>query len=221
MQVSVQVTHGLERRMSVSIPAADVQNEVDRRIHDYAQRVRIDGFRPGKVPVKLVRKRYGLQLRQETLGDLVEEHYRGALQQEGLVPADYTGQPMLEIRQHAARTQHDLGILLRRLLNRLAIQVTGIIGGNLIALHGGALHRIPAGTLPAQCVEHLIDIGIGDITDDAFDLNLGEIGDLNVGIHLKHRIENKSPSSPFSPANLGSIFGCPAGTNPSCCNAPR
>ena len=93
MQVSVQVTHGLERRMSVSIPAADVQNEVDRRIHDYAQRVRIDGFRPGKVPVKLVRKRYGLQLRQETLGDLVEEHYRGALQQEGLVPA---GQPKIE-----------------------------------------------------------------------------------------------------------------------------
>ena len=93
MQVSVQVTQGLERRMSVSIPAADVQNAVDRRIHDYARQVRIDGFRPGKVPIKLVRKRYGPQLRQETLGDLIEEHYRGALQQEGLVPA---GQPKIE-----------------------------------------------------------------------------------------------------------------------------
>lgn len=93
MQVSVQVTQGLERRMSVSIPAADVQNAVDRRIHDYARQVRIDGFRPGKVPIKLVRKRYGPQLRQETLGDLIEEHYRGALQQEGLVPA---GQPRIE-----------------------------------------------------------------------------------------------------------------------------
>jgi len=87
MQISVQVTHGLERRMSVSIPAADVDSEVEQRIHDYAKQVRIDGFRPGKVPVKLVRKRYGAQLRQETLGELIDKHYREALRQEGLVPA--------------------------------------------------------------------------------------------------------------------------------------
>ena len=87
MQVSVQVTQGLERRMSVSIPTADVDNEVEQRIHDYAKQVRMDGFRPGKVPVKLVRKRYGAQLRQETLGELIDKHYRDALRQEGLTPA--------------------------------------------------------------------------------------------------------------------------------------
>lgn len=93
MQVSVETTEGLERRMTVQVPSARVDDEVEKRLRDLRGRVRLDGFRPGKVPMKVVQKRYGDQVRGEVLNEVVQQSYGEALEQEGLRPA---GSPSIE-----------------------------------------------------------------------------------------------------------------------------
>lgn len=96
MQVSVETTSGLERRLTITIPAQKIQSEVDARINKIAPQAKIDGFRPGKVPVSVVRQRYGEGVRQEVLGDLMSNSFQDAVIQEKLRPA---GQPTVEPRQ--------------------------------------------------------------------------------------------------------------------------
>ncbi|MFP4648816.1 MAG: trigger factor [Halorhodospira sp.] len=99
MQVSVETTEGLGRRMMVQVPADRVEQEVDRRLKDLSGRVKMDGFRPGKVPLKVVRKQYGAQVRSEVLSEVVQQTYSEALEQESLRPA---GSPHIEPRQTEA-----------------------------------------------------------------------------------------------------------------------
>jgi trigger factor len=87
MEVSVETTENLERRMTVAIPAENVETEVNKRLKDLRGKVRINGFRPGKVPLSVVKKQYGGQVRQEVVGDLVNSSYGEALTQEDLRPA--------------------------------------------------------------------------------------------------------------------------------------
>ena len=87
MQVTVETTQGLERRMRVEIPEERVRGEVDKRLGDLARSVRIPGFRPGRAPVKVVARRYGRQVRNEVVGGLVQESLIDALSQEQLRPA--------------------------------------------------------------------------------------------------------------------------------------
>ncbi|MDD9980187.1 MAG: trigger factor [Gammaproteobacteria bacterium] len=87
MQVTVETTQGLERRMRVEIPEEKVRGEVDKRLGDLARSVRIPGFRPGRAPVKVVARRYGRQVRDEVVGGLVQESLIDALSQEQLRPA--------------------------------------------------------------------------------------------------------------------------------------
>jgi len=96
MQVSVETTEGLERRMVVSIPAAKMEGEVKSRLQTLARTTRMDGFRPGKVPMKVVEKRFGGQVRQEALNELLQTTYTEALQQESINPA---GPPKVELRK--------------------------------------------------------------------------------------------------------------------------
>jgi trigger factor len=93
MQVSVEATGSLDRRMTVQFPPDRVDSEVEKRLKALTRRVRIDGFRPGKVPLKIVQQRYGAGVYQEVLGEVLQESYREAIQQEGLVPA---GGPNIE-----------------------------------------------------------------------------------------------------------------------------
>jgi trigger factor len=93
MQVSVETTQGLERRMTVQVPSARVDDEVQSRLRELRGKVRLDGFRPGKVPLKVVEKRYGGQVRGEVLNDVVQQTYGEALEKEGLRPA---GAPHIE-----------------------------------------------------------------------------------------------------------------------------
>jgi len=93
MQVSVETTNGLERRMTVQIPAEEIDQQVASKLQQLARSVRLDGFRPGKVPLNVVKKRYGSQVRQETAGELIASTYEEALQQENLKPA---GEPSIE-----------------------------------------------------------------------------------------------------------------------------
>lgn len=93
MQVSVEASEGLERRMTVELPAEKVNQAVEKRLKEIARTVRLDGFRPGKVPLSVVRKRFSNDAKQEVFGDLVQSSYFEALMQEKLNPA---GEPAIE-----------------------------------------------------------------------------------------------------------------------------
>ena len=87
MQVTVETTQGLERRMRVEIPEERIKGEVDKRLGNLARNVRIPGFRPGKAPVKVVARHYGRQVRDEVVVGIVQESLIDALGQEQLRPA--------------------------------------------------------------------------------------------------------------------------------------
>lgn len=93
MQVSIETTSGLERRLTVGVPAARVDVEVDSRLQKAAHNVRLPGFRPGKVPMKVMRQRFGTGVRQEVLGEVMSQSFQEAVVQENLRPA---GQPTIE-----------------------------------------------------------------------------------------------------------------------------
>lgn len=87
MQVTVEDTSALERRMRVRIPEERVKGEVVRRLNSLASRVRVPGFRPGKAPLKVLEKRYGEQVRSEVVGEMVQSSFYEAISQQQLRPA--------------------------------------------------------------------------------------------------------------------------------------
>lgn len=95
MQVSVETTSALERQMTVTVPAARIQQDVDKRVQQTARNVRIDGFRPGKVPLKIVKQRYGAGIRQDVIGEVIQQSFYEAVQQESVMPA---GSPSIELK---------------------------------------------------------------------------------------------------------------------------
>ena len=93
MQVSVENTGGLERRMTVQVPAERIDQEVSSRLQSMSRSVRLDGFRPGKVPLKVVERKYGKQVRMEVVNKVIHSTLQEALVQENLRPA---GEPRIE-----------------------------------------------------------------------------------------------------------------------------
>ena len=93
MQVSVEATNGLERRMTVSLPAADIDVQIVERLKKAQKTVAINGFRKGKVPMSVLQQRFGPGVRQEVLGEVVNKSYGEALTKEEIRPA---GQPTIE-----------------------------------------------------------------------------------------------------------------------------
>jgi trigger factor len=89
MQVSVETTSSIERRMTIGIPADQIEKEVEQRLQQAAKTVRINGFRPGKVPAKVVKKRYGNSVRQEVVSEVMRNSYMEAIGQEGIAPIGY------------------------------------------------------------------------------------------------------------------------------------
>lgn len=96
MQVSVEASTSLERRLTITVPAEEIDSEVDKKIHETSKTIRIDGFRKGKVPAKLVRKRYAASIRQEVIGDVIQTSYAEALQEAQINPA---GVPEIEPKE--------------------------------------------------------------------------------------------------------------------------
>ncbi len=86
MDVSVETTGTLSRRLKFKIPAADVESLVAARLQKMTRTVRLDGFRPGKVPFSVVRERFGPRVAQEVVAEVVESSYRRALAEHGLTP---------------------------------------------------------------------------------------------------------------------------------------
>jgi trigger factor len=87
MQVSVQNLGKLERRIVVRIPAANVDSKIQQRLRELSQTVRLKGFRPGKVPPRVIEQRFGPQVREEALADAVRSSYQEAVKQQNLRPA--------------------------------------------------------------------------------------------------------------------------------------
>jgi trigger factor len=87
MQVSVETTGTLERRMEVSVPRERIEQAVEERLKRVSRTAKLKGFRPGKVPLKVVRQQFGAQVRQEVLSDLVQSTFAEAVTQQKLSPA--------------------------------------------------------------------------------------------------------------------------------------
>lgn len=93
MQVSVEKLNDLERRVTVQLPAEQLTKEIQDRLLSLSRRVKVDGFRPGKVPLKLIQRMYGDQVRYEAMSELMEHSLQKALLQEKLQPL---GGPKIE-----------------------------------------------------------------------------------------------------------------------------
>lgn len=93
MQVSLETTEGLERRLTITVPAEQVDTEVNGRLRQLAKTRRIDGFRPGKAPLSVIKKMYGASVEQEVAGDLMQRNFFEAVMSEKLNPA---GMPTME-----------------------------------------------------------------------------------------------------------------------------
>lgn len=87
MQVSVETGEGLERKLTVQVPAETIDAQVESRLQSMKGRVKVDGFRPGKVPFKVVKQRYETQVFQEVAGEVMQNSFRDAVTQENLKPA--------------------------------------------------------------------------------------------------------------------------------------
>jgi trigger factor len=94
MQISIETMSGLERRLTISVPSETFEEQISDRIDKAAGQVRLPGFRPGKVPLREVRRRYGPAVRAEVAGELMQSSFVDAVQQESLAPA---GSPSLEV----------------------------------------------------------------------------------------------------------------------------
>ncbi|MED5524105.1 MAG: trigger factor [Pseudomonadota bacterium] len=94
MQVSVETIKGLERRLTITVPADTIDSAVEAGLREEAKRAKVDGFRKGKVPVSIIKKRYGAAVRGDVTQRVVERHFIDAIVKEKLNPA---GAPRFEI----------------------------------------------------------------------------------------------------------------------------
>jgi len=99
MTVNVETLGTLERRLSMSVPVDDVDKQVDARLKKLAREAKMPGFRPGKVPLKLLAQQYGPQLRSEVIGDAVQKAFSDAVKEANLKVAGY---PRIEKKDGAA-----------------------------------------------------------------------------------------------------------------------
>ena len=86
MQVTVESTQGLQRRVKVQVPEERIQGEISKRLTNIAQKARLPGFRPGKAPMKVIAQRFGKQVREEVVGEIVQSSFQDAIVQESLRP---------------------------------------------------------------------------------------------------------------------------------------
>jgi trigger factor len=99
MAANVEQIGALERRLQMSVPMDGIEREIDVRLKKIARNAKMPGFRPGKVPMKLLAQTYGPQLRSEVLGDAVQKAFSDAVREAKLKVA---GQPRIEPKQDAA-----------------------------------------------------------------------------------------------------------------------
>ena len=87
MQVSVETTEGLGRRVTITVPATDIEKALNSELVNVAKKVRVDGFRKGKVPMHIVKQRYGASVMQDVLGDVMQRNFINAIIEQKINPA--------------------------------------------------------------------------------------------------------------------------------------
>ncbi|MGB5803148.1 MAG: trigger factor [Vibrio anguillarum] len=87
MQVTVETLEGLERRLNITVPAANIEDAVTKELRNIAKNRRFDGFRKGKVPLKMVAQMYGKAVRQDVMGEVMQRHFIEAIVKEKINPA--------------------------------------------------------------------------------------------------------------------------------------
>jgi len=93
MQVSIETTSGLERKLTVGVPAERIESAINERLEQASKTVQLDGFRKGKVPMQVVKQRFGADIRKEVVSEVMGKSFTEAVSQEKLEPA---GQPAIE-----------------------------------------------------------------------------------------------------------------------------
>jgi trigger factor len=134
MQANLETLSALERKLSVSLPAADIDSEVENRLKRLSRTVRLHGFRPGKVPLKVVAQQYGTQVRQEVLGDAMQRSFGEAVRQQNLRVAGYPTFEPKPVTEGAAEFHYSatfeiypevrVGDIAARTIERAVLEVT-------------------------------------------------------------------------------------------------
>jgi trigger factor len=93
MQVSVETTSGLGRKMTIQVPAQQIEKEFDKRVQDIAKKAKIDGFRPGKIPAKVIKQRFAERIKAEVAQEVMQATLYEALKEKDITPA---GMPQVE-----------------------------------------------------------------------------------------------------------------------------
>ena len=99
MQTTLETIGQLERRLNLSVPLAVIESEVEKRLARLAKSVKVPGFRPGKVPMKMVAQQYGPQVRNEVITDAVQSGFADAVRDQNVRVAGY---PRIEPKANAA-----------------------------------------------------------------------------------------------------------------------
>ena len=99
MQVSVETTSSIGRRLTIQVPAEQVDQAVENRLRETGRRARLNGFRPGKVPMSVVRSRFGAETRAEVVGDVIRQNYMQAISKESLNAAGF---PEIDLKVNEA-----------------------------------------------------------------------------------------------------------------------
>ena len=99
MQSTLETLGQLERRLSVAVPVQSIEGEVEKRLARLAKTVKIPGFRPGKVPIKMVAQQYGPQVRSDVISDAVQTSFNDAVREQNLRVAGY---PRIEPKSQAS-----------------------------------------------------------------------------------------------------------------------
>ncbi|MES2565042.1 MAG: trigger factor, partial [Pseudomonadota bacterium] len=89
MQANLENLSTLERRLSIAVPMTEIDHEIDNRLKHLSRTVKMHGFRPGKVPMKVVTQQYGPQVKQEVLGDTLQRSFGEAVRAQNLKIAGY------------------------------------------------------------------------------------------------------------------------------------
>jgi len=104
MQVTVDKISDLERKITVQVPAEQVDGRIEERLKSMAPRTKVHGFRPGKVPLRVVRQMYGKQVREEVIGELIQNSFPGSsAPPTSPVPSSSTWPPSRSTRNSASR----------------------------------------------------------------------------------------------------------------------
>src|SRR5437879_8268035 len=105
MQMTLETLGQLERRLHVAVPKAQIEGEIQKRLAQLAKTAKVAGFRPGKVPLKMVAQQYGQQVRSDVISDAVNETFNDAVRAQNLRVAGY---PRIERRDDTASSEEEL-----------------------------------------------------------------------------------------------------------------